>query len=127
MRAGNLKWVVSLFAILSGIHLIGLLLGPIGYSIAPPRFLNAFFFLIYLATIVVLKPFYAIGLPVFAKIEATWPEPTLLGSVLATLVWFGAYLGVAYLATFAASAIRRKNRSRNSVKSESEKSFTSNK
>jgi hypothetical protein len=98
---------MTIFGILSGIHLIGLLLGPISYSITSLEFLNAFFFVIYLATVIVLDPLHTIGLPVFVKFDTTWPEPTLLGSVIATLISFCVYFGIAYAVAFAVAAIRK--------------------
>jgi hypothetical protein len=106
---------LTIFGILSGIHLFGLLIGPIGYPLTSVEFLYPLFFLVYLATVIVLDPLHLIGLPVFVKFETTWPEPTLLGTTLATLIWLCVYLGIAYLLVFATSAIRRAVRPNSAV------------
>src|SRR5713226_5811438 len=101
---------MTAFAILGGLHLIGLISRPVavmlGYSTGSLGALGQLFFVFYLATVVVLQPLYTIGLPVFAKYE-TWPEPNFLGYVLATAVWLAAYLAVINLVAFAVAAIRR--------------------
>jgi hypothetical protein len=100
---------MTIFGVLSGIHLIGLLLGPMGYAVASLEFLNSFFFVIYLATVIVLEQLFSLGLPVFVEFGATWPEPTLLGSVIATLIWFCAYFGIAYAVAFAVAKRGRRD------------------
>jgi hypothetical protein len=101
---------MKIFAVIAGLHVLALLSRPvaaaIGYSIGSLPVLGQLFFAFYLATIVVLHPFHAIGVPVFLKYE-TWPEPNLFGYMVATLVWFVAYFLAITAVAFMVSTIRR--------------------
>jgi len=101
---------MKIFAVVGGLHLLAVLSGPVaaglGYSIGSLPVLGHVFFAFYLATIVVLQPLYAMGLPVFLKYE-TWPEPNLFGYAVATLAWFIAYFLALTAVAFMVSTIRR--------------------
>ena len=100
----------AIFGTLSGIHLIGLAFGPMGYPITPLAFPNLLFLTVYLATVIVLDPLHTMGLPVFVTFRTTFPEPTLFGSILATLIWLFAYFGIAYVLAYLISLIRKRLR-----------------
>ena len=101
---------MTIFAVVSAVHVIALLSRPVaamfGSSIGSLGAVGQLFFAFYLATVTVLQPLNAIGFPVFAT-AGTWPEPSVLGYVVATVLWLAAYFVVINLVALLIQTLRR--------------------